>query len=138
MQHRREGNFVIIKLDDGEDIIKSLELILERESISNGFIVSGIGAGIELEIGYLRDKVYEKEIFGAPMEITSLSGSVTQGNPRMHIHINAAGADHVTRGGHLFSGQVKPLMEILVLSLDSIKMTRELKESSGMREIKFL
>ncbi|EQB69809.1 MAG: DUF296 domain-containing protein [Candidatus Thermoplasmatota archaeon] len=138
MQHRKDGNFVMVKLDEGEDIIKSLEKVLVEENIKNGFIVSGIGAGVELEIGYLRGKTYEREIFSPPMEITSFSGSITEGDPKMHIHINAAGPDHVTYGGHLFSGKAKPLMEILLFSSESIKMTRELKESSGMRELKFL
>ena len=114
MQHRKDGNFVIVKLDEGEDIIKSLEQVLVNENIKNGFIVSGIGAGVELEIGYLRGKTYEREIFNPPMEITSFSGSITEGDPKMHIHINASGPDHLTYGGHLFSGKAKPLMEILL------------------------
>ncbi|MCL4323120.1 MAG: DUF296 domain-containing protein [Candidatus Thermoplasmatota archaeon] len=138
MQYKRDGNFVIVKLDEGEEIIKSLENLLAKENLKNGFIVSGIGAGIQLEIGYLRGKTYEKEIFESPMEITSFSGSITEGEPRMHIHVNASGADHITYGGHLFSGKAKPLMEILLYASDSIRMSRELKESSGMRELKFL
>ena len=38
MQHRKDGNFVIVKLDEGEDIIKSLEKVLAEENIKNGFI----------------------------------------------------------------------------------------------------
>jgi predicted DNA-binding protein with PD1-like motif len=138
MLYRTEGNYLILKLDQGDDVLGTLNEVIEKEKISNGFVVSGIGAAEKIEIGYLREKAYIKQSFSEPMEITSINGSISQDQPRLHIHVNCAGFDHKTMGGHLFNGVAKPLLEILIIRFDNIKMTRELSEKSGLKELKFL
>jgi len=138
MKHAREENYLILKLDSGEEIIQTIEKVLLSENIKNGYILSGLGAGTGIEIGSLVGKTYVKETLNERHEIISFNGSITEGSPRMHIHITLAGEDHIARGGHLFSGKADPLMEIAIVILDKIKMTRKLEEHSGMNELTFV
>ncbi len=138
MKYARDGNYIIAKLDKGEEIIPSIEKLLNKESIKNGYILSGLGAATNVEIGALIGKTYVNETLAERHEIISFNGTITEGDPSMHIHITLAGEDHIARGGHLFKGHVDPLMEIIILSLDKVRMTRKLEEYSGLKELNFL
>ncbi len=138
MKYRRENQHVIVKLDMDEDILVMLKEVTEKENIKNGYILNGIGACRLVEIGYMKGKEYVRDKIENNMEITSFAGTITEGDPSMHIHINVAGEDHVTKGGHFFGGKAHPLMEILILVLDQVKMDRKLNEKSGLKELTFL
>jgi Predicted DNA-binding protein with PD1-like DNA-binding motif len=138
MKYAREGKHIILKLDSGDEIIPSIEKLLQIENVKNGYILSGLGAGTGIEIGSLVGKTYVNETLDQRHEIIGFNGSITEGNPRMHIHITLAGEDHIARGGHLFKGKADPLMEVAILVLDEIKMTRKLEAHSGMNELSFV
>ena len=71
-----------------------------------------------------------------PLEILSLSGTISVNEPRFHLHITGAGPDHVARGGHLSSGTADPLLELQVRILTEVRLERELSEKSNLKELK--
>ena len=138
MEYGKEGNVIILKLDFNEDIHESIRAVCEKENVKNGFVTSGVGAGTDMEVGYLKGKEYVRMLYEKRMEIVSISGSISQEEPRFHIHVSLADEEHKVHGGHLFSGKANPMMEIFITKLADIKLGRKLKETSGLKELTIL
>ena len=138
MEYGREGNQIIIKLDPNEDILESIMRVCEEEKLKNGIITSGLGAAADLEVGYLKGKEHVKMLYEKRAEIVSIAGSISQEEPRLHVHIAFADEEHRVHGGHLFSGKVNPMMEIFITELSDLKLGRKLSEKSGFKELAIL
>ncbi len=132
-----EKNYIILKIEQGEDIEESLNQIIEDYAIFSGLVVFGIGMIRDLEIGYWNGKDYVKEKLKEPGELVSFHGSITSNEPRLHIHAAVALSDHIIRGGHFFSGKADPLMEIYILRLEEVVLKREKNPSTGLNELNF-
>ena len=135
MQYSEEKDTIIVKLDRGESVIPALETICSESSVSSGTIVWGIGMLRNTEIGYLNGKNYEKRIVEINAEVVSFHGSIADSTPRLHVHVGLALRDHSIVGGHLFSGTVDPMMEIQILRLRSVSLTRTVNPHSGLNEL---
>ncbi len=121
MEYRRTGDRIIVRLDEGEELIASLKALCERERVSAAW-VSGCGFTTRMTL-----RVYdlEKDEFSYPtltgaMEITSITGNVlpVEGVLTPHIHIAAGDYDGRVRGGHLVSCDVVATAELLLTVLD--------------------
>ena len=132
MHSKREGDIIVAKLDDGEDVIKALERLVAEHELDSALILSGIGMLRELEIGFFNGEAYEKKRFDVPMELTAMSGSIsTQPSLIMHIHVNVAGPDHAVQGGHFFGGTVNVTNELVLYVLSDIHLIRKLDQETG-------
>ena len=121
MQYKRSGNTYMVRIDAGEDIIKSLKKLCETEHILLGR-VEAIGAADHAAIGVydLAKKEYYPEEINEFMEITSLNGSITamDGKPYIHLHATLADQNHVVHGGHVLEMRVGATCEMFVTVLD--------------------
>ncbi|MGP6206956.1 PPC domain-containing DNA-binding protein [Cuniculiplasma sp. SKW3] len=135
MKYAKDGEFIVVKLEAEDDIIESLKDVISKENVKAGFVFSGIGGAHHVEVGALKGKTHVKEILEEQMEILSISGSVSEDDPILHLHISLAGVSHHAFGGHLFSGKAYPFAEIVIKRFDKIKMKRELNENSSFREL---
>ena len=81
MKYKRFGEDIVARLEVGEEVIASLSDIAEREGVTFAE-VSGIGAADEFDVSVydVKAKVYFDNTFREPLEITSLSGTVTEMN----------------------------------------------------------
>ena len=136
MQYSEENGTTIVKLDSGESIIPALETICSESSVDSGTVVWGIGRLRNTEIGYLKGKNYEKRIVENHAEVVSFHGSIADSTPKLHVHVGLALRDHSIVGGHLFGGTVDPMMEIQVLRLRSVYLTRAVNPRNGLNELK--
>lgn len=136
MQYKAEGKLIMVKIEMGEDVLESLRKVAEEYRIESGVIGWGIGRIRDLEVGYYDGREYAKKVMEVPLEILSLSGTISVNEPRFHLHITGAGPDHVARGGHLFSGTADPLLELQVRILTEVRLERELSEKSNLKELK--
>jgi predicted DNA-binding protein with PD1-like motif len=134
MMHRIEGNLIFAKLDKGEDVFSSIERLIEIYGIKGGTVLSGIGMLREFEIGYFNGKEYEKKFVEKNHELVALHGSISQDEPRLHLHAGLAGPDHMIIGGHLFRGKVDPLLE-LTIAVTSFPMKRVYNEKTNLKEL---
>jgi predicted DNA-binding protein with PD1-like motif len=132
-----EKNYVVAKLEKGEDVGESIDQVLGDYGIYSGLIVYGIGMIKELEVGYWNGKEYEKEKLHIPGEVVSFHGSISSNEPRLHIHVAVALNDHTVKGGHFFSGTADPMMELHIVRLEEIVLKRELNARSGLKELTF-
>ena len=55
-----EGELVIAKLDDGEDLLKSIDELAVKHRLENAMVMWAIGMLRDLEIGHFNGKAYEK------------------------------------------------------------------------------
>ncbi len=136
MQSEEENDIVVIKLDNGEDLLDSLNSIIGKHEIGSALILSGIGMLKDFEIGYYNGSEYENKLFEDPMELLSMHGSIAEGSEsKIHIHVSLASSDHKVFGGHLVNAKVCMLNEIILRKLNIITLLRELNEKSGLLEL---
>lgn len=134
MEYKSRGKELLIRLDDGEEIIESIKSICKKEKIDSAF-VSAIGAAKTAEISHYntKDKKYNTKKFEGMLEIISINGNIgmNEGELVLHLHIAISMHDFTTISGHLMSAHVYPTCEILVLPY-SVKIKRKHDEKTGL------
>jgi uncharacterized protein len=134
MQCKKYGNTLAIRVDRGEELIKSIQRACEQENVAFGFI-TGIGAADHVVVGLYRvaEQKYYSNTFDGEMEMTSLLGSVTEmdGKTYLHLHANFAKSDGQVIGGHLNEAVISGTGEIFVRILDG-KMGRRRDSVTGL------
>ena len=140
MEYKRQGNTVIVRVDKGEDIIKELLSLSEKENILFASI-SGLGAVNDIELGIFdtsAKKYHSKRLIG-DFEITSLVGSLSRKEDKPYIHVHMSVGNVLTNeffGGHLNKAIVGATAEI-VLNVVEIVVEREFVEEIGLNLFKF-
>ena len=138
MQTKQEGNSVIVKLSDGEDLVPSLESAAQKHRIESGSVLWGIGMLLDFEIGYFGPNGYEKTPFTERHELLALHGSIAmRADPKLHLHVALGRRDHGAIGGHLFRAKTAVVNEIQLARFDTIHFNRRLNEKTGLRELVF-
>jgi len=138
METRQDGNTILLKLSDGEDLVPSLEAAARKHNVESGAVLWGIGMIQDFEIGFFGPKGYEKTTFAERHELLALHGSVAmRGDPKLHLHVAAGRRDLAVIGGHLFRAKTAVVNEIHVARFDSIHLNRRLSEKTGLREMIF-
>ncbi len=136
MHSSAEGELVIAKLDDGEDLFKSIEALAATHHMENAMVMWAIGMVRDLEVGYYNGKEYERATHKEPLELLSLHGTFAgKADPRIHVHVTAAKRDHAVVGGHVFRATVSTLNELCLWRLWKTKMDRVLNPKSGLKEL---
>lgn len=127
-------NKYIIRLDKGEDVIKTLKEICKEYNISLGNI-TGIGATDKVTLGLFNTtnkKYYSKTLEGL-FEITSMVGNVTSMDTEvyLHLHCNVSDSDLKVYGGHLNYCRISATCEIIIDSIPS-NLDRYFDEEIGL------
>lgn len=140
MKYKRQGNTVIVRVDKGEDIIKELLGLSEKENIVFAS-VSGLGAVNDIELGIFdtSEKRYHSKMFTGDFEITSLVGTLSRKDKRPYIHVHMSVGNVITNefvGGHLNKAIVGATAEI-VLNVVDVVVEREFVEEIGLNLFKF-
>ncbi len=130
-----EKNLIIAKIEKDENLLESINSLIEDYGIYSGLIIFGIGMLKNLEIGYWNGKLYEKKIVEEPGELVSFHGSIASNEPYVHAHVAVATKDHTVVGGHFFNGTADPLVELHILRLEEIALKRKLNDKSGLQEL---
>ena len=133
MEYGLENNILVVKLDDGEDLFRSLEKIMEEIEERSSVVLSGIGMLKDFKLGFYNKDTgdYEWEEFTEPKELLSLSGSITE-EGSMHLHVEVGGRDHDVSGGHLDGGKVFNVAELTLLVFEDLTLSRKRDEERDM------
>lgn len=117
MNYKRFGSTIAVRIDRGEEILKSIAAVCEKEQVKCAGI-EGIGAVDHAVVGLYRvaEKKYYSNTFDGEMEMTSLLGnvSVKDGSVYLHCHANFAKADGQVVGGHLNEAVISGTGELLI------------------------
>ena len=134
MLYKRFNDTYMLRIDKGEEVIRSLTELCEKENIRLAE-VNAIGAADSAAIGVydLETASYHREDLPFFMEIASLSGSVTEMNGKPYIHLHAALADqqNKTHAGHVIEITIGATCEMFVRLLPGT-VTRKKDEAVGL------
>ena len=133
MKCKQSGSVLIIRFDDGEEIVSILLDLCRRKTICGG-VVSAIGAVRDAEISVfdVATKKYNDRTVKENCEILSLNGFISIFNDKshVHLHVSLAGADFKAVGGHLKRAVASPTCEMAITITD--KLERETDAASGL------
>jgi len=131
-----DANLIMAKLEDGEDLLASLQRVVKEHRIDSGTVLWGIGMLRDFEVGYFDGKAYHRKTFGAPHELLALHGSIAaRADPVFHLHVAGGNESHGVVGGHLFKATVNVLSEVCIARFERVRLGRELNPRSGLREL---
>src|SRR5438445_10523773 len=95
METQQEGNAVVVKLSDGDDLFPSLEAAARKHDIETGSVLWGIGMLQDFEIGFFGPKGYEKTVFADRHELLAPHGSsAMRPDPKLQLHTPPGRRDH--------------------------------------------
>lgn len=122
------GADLIVKLEDGEDLLEELA----RLGVEAGLVL-GIGMVREARLGYWNGSAYEEHRIAEPAELLSLQCnlSLKDGKPFPHCHAVLGRRDGTVLGGHLLGAVVHNVNELYIKRLEGITMERR-QEPSGL------
>lgn len=134
MEYKKFGDAIAVKIDRGEEILASLKKVCEKENVKCGSI-TGIGAVGHAVIGLYKvaEKKYCSNTFDGEMEMTSLTGNVSEkdGGVYLHCHANFAKADGQAVGGHLSEAVISGACEIFINVVNG-KIGRKADAATGL------
>ena len=139
MDYRRFGSTFVLRLDKGEEVVGSIEALCNKAQIRLA-AVSGLGAidSVSMRFFDTTRKTYVDKTIERHMEITSLVGNISQmdGKPYLHLHVNVAGDDYQSFGGHLLAATVSATAEFLIQSAEGC-VGRTFSEEIGLNLLDF-
>lgn len=134
MEYKRSRNLLVIRLDEGEEIVKNLSKICVKEKIEAGVILSLVGAIKRCELIFREGY---NEVFNEHLEILGNGNTSTlDGQPKIHLHVTC-GNDAKARTGHLVEGTVTVFCEIVLQTLKGFEMKRNLDKELVKENVQF-
>ena len=134
MRFKKITTGYILRLEQGEEILKSLEDFVLQQSIE-GALIEGIGTIYDAELGFYHreKKQYIKKLFKADYEVVNLSGNMSyfEEKPVVHLHVTISGEDFAAYSGHLFSARTAATVELFLLTQEQ-KLRREFDAAQGL------
>jgi predicted DNA-binding protein with PD1-like motif len=122
-QHTKSVNTIIARLEPGEDILGTLEILVLEHNIKAGHLIL-IGAVSKAKLGYFdrKSKEYKSFTMDEDLEVTSCMGNIARlddGTPVIHAHMAVADEEGKTFSGHLMKGcEVSVTIEVVLTILD--------------------
>ena len=121
-----------LRLPPGCDLRREIERVVCGLPGRSAFVLSGIGSLSRASIRFAAEE--SPALFDEPLEVVSLSGSVTAQGAHLHGSVSTASGRVI--GGHLGHGCViRTTAEILVAVLPEWDLSREHDPASGYPEL---
>lgn len=134
------GQRYVLSLDNHVEIVEALTAFCLEKGILAGQ-VSGIGAINEATFRFLdpATKKYVDKTFAEQMEITNLTGNISQkdGKPYLHLHLTCSRRDYTCVGGHLLTARINGACELLVGTFPGVEIGRYPDPETGLNLYKF-
>ena len=134
MISRKDNNSIYVKMEKGEEIVKSIQQCIEKYNIISGWI-NGIGLINDVKIGAydVSSKSYHELDFKNDYELTSFIGNITkkEGNPFLHAHITMSDHSCKAFGGHLFHAKIAAAGEFFI-SVTNNTINRKFDNNTGL------
>lgn len=128
------GRFVL-SLDNHVEISAALAAFCKEKGILAGK-VDGLGAICEATFRFLdpATKKYVDKTFNEQMEITNLTGNISEkgGEVYLHLHITASRHDYSCIGGHLLTARINGACELFVTAFPGAGIGRRFDEETGL------
>jgi predicted DNA-binding protein with PD1-like motif len=129
------GSSYLVRLDRGEEALKSLRAFADRYRI--GFaVIRAIGTFASVTLGYYDavNKTYHDRTLEEPLEVLNLSGNIAKGEDGeriVHAHVTVGRPNYTTLGGHVVEATVGPTLEVIIESMP-IAIRRRYDPDTGL------
>ena len=125
----------VLSLDNHVPIVEALTAFCREKKILSGEI-TGLGAINCATFRFLNPatKQYVDKTFEEQMEITNLTGNISQkdGQPYLHVHITASRSDYSCIGGHLLEARINGACELFVTAFADTRIGRRPDPETGL------
>lgn len=141
MEYRKFGSRIVVRIDPGEEVVKSVLLLAEQENIRLAS-VSAIGASDDVTLGIFdtKAKKYSSVRYHAhDYELASVAGNLSRKDKEPYLHLHAVIADPGSgecHGGHLSAAVVSATCEIFIQEVDG-EVGREFSDEIGLNLFAF-
>ncbi len=134
---KTSGKVVVLRLDPGDLLLESIQSLIQKEGIRDGYIASAIGTldycvmHMVMTTGYPPVEYFARWE-NKPLELSSIDGIIADGMPHLHMVV----ADHERAyAGHLEENcRVLYLAEIVVVELEQALLKR-VRNARGINEL---
>ncbi len=138
-KYKQFGNSFVVSISNHAEITRAVAAFAKEHNIKAG-TVHGIGAVKEAVLRFFdpATKEYVDKTFAQQMEISNLTGNISQkdGEPYIHLHITLGCADYSTISGHLLSAIIHGAGELAIEKFDG-ETGRYFDEETGLNLYKF-
>jgi predicted DNA-binding protein with PD1-like motif len=137
MELTKEGSYIAVVMEHGEDLASNLKEISEREKGTPLLVIaSALGMLEKIKMGYWNGKNYEIHEIDEPSELLGISGLITpKTDPKYHLHIIVGLRNGQVMGGHFIEAQVCNTLEMFLITYD-IPVIR--REDGGLKKLRFV
>ena len=130
----------VLSIHNHQEIMEALSAFCEEKKIQAGQ-VTGIGAISDATFRFLdpATKKYVDKTFTEQMEITNLTGNISNlnGNLYLHVHITASRRDSSCIGGHLLDARINGACELFVEDYCRTSVGRRKDDETGLNLYQF-
>lgn len=131
---KNTGRVIVIRLEPGEDILKSIERIVAENKLLSGHL-SLIGAVSKVHLGYfdLEKMTYKDFTIDKDLEVVSCVGNISRLDDGYVIHAHIVASDETGKcyAGHLMEGCIVSVTIEIVIT-EFAKMARARDERTGL------
>ncbi|WP_370898443.1 PPC domain-containing DNA-binding protein [Chryseobacterium gossypii] len=131
---RKVDNAYIVSVKDRSSVVETLTDFVQSQQIRAGEI-TGIGAVNEATLRFFipSSKSYADKTFKEQMEITNISGNVSEveGKPMLHMHITLGREDYTALAGHLLDAKIRGAGEFIFYPLNT-RVVKTKDEETGI------
>jgi uncharacterized protein len=121
------GRVLVIRLKNGEDLLRGLERAVSQESVRNGVFMGAFGSLTSYHVHVVNNTTFPpKNVYmkgRGPYDILSVTGAVIDG--RLHPHVTFSDSKKAL-GGHLEEGSLVFTFAVITLGVfeDGISLER--------------
>ncbi len=139
MDYQRFGNTIVLRIDPKEEVIETILGICKKENVHAGYF-NALGASDDYDVCVfdLAEQKYYDQSIKVQSEITSCFGTISDkdGEPFLHVHMQAMKKDGTAAGGHLKRCVISVTLEAVITILDE-KIGRDLDPNIGINVLQF-
>lgn len=132
--YKQFDNKFILSIRNRADVTAAITAFVEKHDIKVGSIY-GIGA-VDKAILRFYDPITKKYVdktFSEQMEISNLTGNISQmdGKPYIHLHITLGRSDYTAITGHLLTATIHGAGEIVIEKFEGV-VNRKYDDITGL------
>ena len=139
MEYKRFGDTYIARFDRGEEVLTCLTQLCRQEKISLASVeaLGAVDRAVVSVFDVPTQRFYKKE-FNEPMEISSLTGTVTRKDGEVYLHLHATLCDTqlLAHGGHANELHISATCEMVIRTLPG-QVGRSLNPAVGLNQLDF-
>ena len=119
--YKQFGNTYVVSIQNHNEITNAITVFVKEQDIKAGTI-TGIGAVNEATLRFFdpATKEFVDKTFSEQMEITNLTGNISQQNNKhyVHMHVTLGRNDYTALAGHLLTAKINGAAEFIIESFD--------------------